>query len=106
MISAQEAWTVLGFRAEEVFSRLQKLDRSLRVAAAKEDLEMARKAARKLLALHHPDTGGDPARFKRVNEAVQTLEKHVEDFETRMKEVDKRAEERLESRPVFIKVGD
>ncbi len=106
MISAKEAWTVLGFRAEEVFSRLQKLDRSLRVAAAKEDLEMARKAAKKLLALYHPDTGGDPERFKRINEAVQTLEKSVEDFEGRMKEVEKKAEERLEKRSVFIKIGD
>src|SRR5512135_3172187 len=99
------AWTTLGFDAREVISKLARLPRSERVEAARQELEMARKSAKRLLAAHHPDRGGDPQKFNRVQEALQALELHTDEFAKRMAEADKENEEKAAKRP-FIKFGE
>jgi hypothetical protein len=96
------AWTTLGFDAQEVLSKLSRLPRAQRVEAAKQELEAARKSAKRLLSAHHPDRGGDPEKFKRVQQAMQALETHTEEFALRMAEADKIEEEKLK-RP-YIKI--
>lgn len=98
------AWTTLGFDAQVVISKLARVPKVQRVAAARQELEIAKKSAKRLLAAHHPDTGGDPEKFKRIVEALQALENHTEEFARRMSEVEKADEERLSKRP-FIKLG-
>ena len=99
------AWTTLGFDAQEVLTRLSRLPRSQRVEAARNACEEARKSAKRLLSAHHPDRGGDPEKFKRVQQALQALEQHTEEFARRMAETDKEDEEKAAKRP-FIKFGE
>lgn len=99
------AWTTLGFDAQEVFSKLSRVPRAQRVEAAFRELEDAKKSAKRLLAAHHPDTGGDPEKFKRVIAALQALEKHTADFAMKMEEVQKAEEEKASKHP-FIKLGE
>jgi hypothetical protein len=94
------AWTTLGFDAQEVVSKLSRLPRSQRVDAARQELEAARKSAKRLLAAHHPDRGGDPEKFKRVKEALETIERETEVFAQKMAEMD--TAEETSKRP-FIK---
>jgi hypothetical protein len=103
-MSVGTAWTTLGFDAREVILRIARLPRTQRVAGAKEALEKARVASKRLLSLHHPDKGGDSEMFKRVNEAIQSLTAHTEDFERKMAEVEKMDEERSSKHP-YIKIG-
>ena len=97
------AWTTLGFDAHAIIYKLIQTPKHLRVLAVQQELEVARKAAQKLLIIHHPDKGGDMETFKRVNEAIQALELHTSEFARKMKVSQKEAEERLAKRP-FIKV--
>ena len=99
------AWTTLGFDVQQVMTKLAKVPRSQRVEAARQELEAARKSAKRLLAAHHPDTGGDPDKFKRITEALQSIEAHTEAFAQKMAEVDSLDEERASKRP-FIKFGE
>jgi hypothetical protein len=99
------AWTTLGFDAQEVLLKLVRVPRTRRVEAARQELEAARKSAKRLLAAHHPDTGGDPEKFKRIGAALQALEEHTEEFARRMAEVEKADEEKAAKRP-FIKLGE
>ncbi len=98
------AWTTLGFDAQAVLTKLAKTPRSQRVAAARQELEAARKSAKRLLASHHPDTGGDPEKFRRIQEALQALEEHTNIFAQKMIEVEQAEEEKASKRP-FIKLG-
>jgi len=98
------AWTTLGYNFPDVISRLISFPKSQRVAAANTELELARKAARQLLVLHHPDKGGDPEKFKRVNEAIQSIEAHTYEFAKKMVEVMASDEERT-SKNSFIKLN-
>ena len=104
-MAARDAWLVLGRDPEDVFRRLSALPRGERVDAARADLAEARRAAKALMAAHHPDRGGDPEKFRRVNSALISLEAHTEDFARKVKEADEEAERRQERRPVFIKLG-
>ena len=96
------AWTVLGFDFKDVITRLIQTPKSKRVEAAHKELEEAKKTAKQLLALHHPDRGGDPEKFKRVNEAIQSIEAHTAEFSKKMIEVLISDEDRASKSP-FIK---
>ena len=105
MRSDSDAWRVLGMDPESIYARLAAVPRAARAAAARADLVVARKAAKALMAASHPDKGGSPDRFKEVNDALISLEAHVEGFARAVEESEARRAERLESRPVFIKIG-
>jgi hypothetical protein len=102
-MSVGVAWTTLGFDSGEVILKLTRVPRAQRVTAAREELEAARKSAKRLLGAHHPDTGGDPEKFKRVMEALQTIERETEAFAQKMAELDVAEEEMASKRP-FIKL--
>jgi hypothetical protein len=78
------AWTTLGFDYTEVRSDLVNTPKGDRVEAVKNKLDEAKKMARQLLALHHPDKGGDPKKFRRVSEAIQSIEATTEEFTRKM----------------------
>lgn len=105
MRSDSDAWKILGIDPEPIYARLAALPRSARAAAARADLIAARKAAKVLMAANHPDKGGDPNRFKEVNDSLISLEAHVEGFARAVEESEARRTERSENRPVFIKIG-
>ncbi len=81
-LSLRDAWLVLGREPKRVAAAIKA--RADRVAAADELLESARRLARRLLGLHHPDRNpGDPEareRFDLVQEALSVVEAGTEDF--------------------------
>jgi predicted transcriptional regulator len=104
-MSVGVAWTTLGFDAQAVILKLVKTPRAQRVEAARQELEDAKKAAKRLFAAHHPDTGGDPEKFKRIAEALRTIETETEEFARKMIAVQASDEERASKRP-FIRLED
>ncbi len=101
-IPAQNAWLILGKDPEAVFAAIPRAERA---AAAAEDLVEARKLAKALMALHHPDRGGDPEKFRMVGRALASIEEHVDGFSRALAEAERAAGLREEKRPVFIKLG-
>ena len=97
-----EAWIALGFDFQNIITKLAQTPLNQRVEAANQELEDARKAARKLLIAHHPDQGGDPEKFKRVNSALQAIEAHTAAFAKKMAERNDKDEEDASKQP-FIK---
>jgi hypothetical protein len=105
MREAYEAWKALGIDPDRIFSRLAALPRRDRAAAAVDDLAVAKKAAKAIMAANHPDKGGDAARFRDANDAMMSLEAHVDRFVKSLKEAEERAAEKAARRPVYIKIG-
>ncbi len=103
-MSVGVAWTTLGFDPQAVLTRLARIPRPNRVEAARQELEFARRAAKRLLAEYHPDRGGDIEKFKEVGNALRALEEHTESFAKRMDELTKAEDEKRSKRP-FIKFG-
>jgi hypothetical protein len=101
-MSVGVAWTTLGFDSREVIQKLFRVPRAQRVEAAREALEDAKKSAKRLLGAHHPDTGGDPEKFRRVKEALETIERETEVFAQKMAALGTAEEEMASKRP-FIK---
>ena len=100
-----EAWMVFGKDARDVLRDLSSKPRKERVALARTMLDEAKKMAKKLMAKHHPDRGGDSKMFVRVQNAIASLEEHTNEFELRMQEAILRAEEKaLKSNRVLIKI--
>lgn len=104
-MGAAEAWAVLGKDPAAVFARLAALPRSSRAAAAEQDLAEARKLAKTMMAAHHPDRGGDPEKFRRVNDALASIEAHTADFIKRITEAEQGDGTPQKRRSVFIKFG-
>jgi hypothetical protein len=103
LIPVATAWIILGFDASQVFTELGSIPRSKRVEAARAKLEEARQTAKRLQFAHHPDRGGDPEKFKRVGEALKSLEEHTEAFAKAMCEMEKLE---LDPKRPFIKLGE
>lgn len=98
-----EAWRELGFDPDGIASTISRQPRSRRVEAAEKLAEAGRKAAKKLFFVNHPDRGGDPARFKRIQEAVKVIEAKTAEFRETVAELERRAAERAEKGP-FIEI--
>jgi DnaJ-class molecular chaperone len=100
-----EAWEILGRDVREVVSEIKSSQRSSHLQKVEEAFQDGKKRARILMAKHHPDVGGDPEKFKKINEAISTLEKHTIDFrkEFEMKEkIRKELQEKAESKHIRI----
>ena len=102
-MTLSEAWALLGRDSGRIIATLAGVPREQRVAAAEKVLEKARRMAAKASAPHHPDVGGDPAKFKRVWDALKVIEEHTAEFKSRMAEVQRKIEERAEKGP-FIEI--
>ena len=99
-LSLPEAWLVLGRDPKRVADAIR--GSRDRVEAAQAELEEARKIARGLLALHHPDRNqGSPKaaeRFRLVQEAIEVVEKATEELRATG------GMRRVKERDVFIEV--
>lgn len=100
-MNISDAWLVLGKDWSSIVRDLSSLpDSASRVQAAETLLENAKKLAKKLMAVHHPDTNPGDAeaaeRFRRVKDALTTIEANTEAFKTKYEEMKARAEQRRE----------
>lgn len=100
-----EAWKLFGRNLGDIVAAASRLPRPRRAAYLEECLEAARKDVKKLQRDHHPDRGGDPAKFKAVAVAIALIEKNTKEFRERMETAEVvREAERVKKRSVFIKV--
>lgn len=103
-MTLSEAWTVLGWDHQALMEDFLRLDSRLeRVAAAEKALEKAKARAKAACAALHPDRNPGNAEaerlFRRIQEAVRTVESHTEELRKSSDEVDRR---KTEGRVGFI----
>jgi hypothetical protein len=101
------AWAVLGKDWDAIVRDLSLLpDSASRVQEAERLLADARKLAKKLMAVHHPDKNpGDSEaaeRFQRVRGALETIESNTESFKNSYGAMKARAEQRAASDSFII----
>lgn len=87
-----EAWRAFGEDLSAILREAKSRRREERLPYLESLLEEAKKTRKALLARHHPDKGGDPVKFKRVEEAFQAIEKGTEDFRTKFADAANRGE--------------
>lgn len=101
-MNVASAWAALGKDWESIVKDLTVLPNSAsRVQAVETLLLEAKKLAKRLMALHHPDKNpGDPEatrRFQHVKTALETIESNTETFKNSYEIIKTRAEQRRES---------
>ena len=75
-----DSMKILGLDPDTYFIVLEQVSRADRVKIAKDMIIRAKAHCRNLLALHHPDKGGNPLKFKMVNEAHSSFLMQTEEF--------------------------
>lgn len=98
-----EAWKLLGKDLAMILAGGRSLPREQRISFLEERLQEAQKVGRGLMAKCHPDVGGDIEEFKKISEALRTVEEHTEGFKTAFaKATAEREAAQASKRPVFI----
>ena len=98
-MNVASAWTTLGKNWDDVVHDLTALpDAASRVQAVESLLIEARKLAKRLMAVHHPDKNpgdlGATKRFQHVKDALEAIELHTQLFKDKYEEMKARAEKR------------
>lgn len=101
-MNIMDAWGVLGEDWISIVQNLSNLpDISSRVHATECMFMDAKKSAKRLMAVHHPDKNPRDSkaaeRFKRIQEALQTIEHNTKLFRDKYEEMKKRSEQRAAS---------
>lgn len=94
-----EAWIILGKNPTQIYAYLSTFnDLQEKIEAVEKLLEQAKKTSKMLLAQFHPDKNPDNIvaleKFKSVNQAINSIEFHTEEFK-------KKAQARLNARNDF-----
>jgi hypothetical protein len=76
-MSVEEAWDILGRKIEVVNFTIKKFPLEDRPYAIDKMIEFVKKQSKKELARNHPDKGGDPAKFCKINEASEVVESYL-----------------------------
>jgi hypothetical protein len=98
-MNVADAWTILGKDWDALVRDLQALpDSASRVQEAERLLIDARKLAKRLMAVHHPDKNPDDLeatkRFQRVKEALEIVESNTALFKAKYEALKTRVEQR------------
>ena len=93
MIPLQEAWSILGRDINTILSEVSCVDKRERPKALWKLVDGARKTARTLLAKHHPDRGGDPNEFRKVQQSLDSIVFHTEEYERKVLDSIRRIDE-------------
>lgn len=91
-MTAFEAWKILGFDPNDVFSKISSKPRQERIMVAENFLELARVKSKKLMAKNHPDMGGRQEKFILIGEAMRFLEEETKIFKMKMESIIKQDE--------------
>ena len=84
-----EAWAILGRDIRRVKASIREVDPDRRAEVADKALEVAKKAAQRIMVANHPDRnrGLEAERvFKEANEAVMVIERETEEFKRKLRE--------------------
>ena len=84
LMSINEAWETLGVNIEKIYDILSSTPRLKRGDAAKSEYEKAKKLARDIMVINHPDKNPDDKnaenKFKRIGEALRSIEIYTNEF--------------------------
>ena len=92
------AFKLIGIDPSVYFDKLRSLTLKERVEEAKLMLKAIKNQTKILLKKHHPDLGGDPHKFKRVNELSEFLTHKTTEYLNNLEEKLKAQEENKNSR--------
>jgi hypothetical protein len=106
-VNVAEAWSTLGVDWDRIAAKLMAMpDFASRVSATENLCSDAKKIAKKLMAVHHPDKNpGDTEaadRFNRVKQALETIEKSTESLKESYEKMLAKAKDRADSGNVII----
>jgi hypothetical protein len=71
------------------------------VSAAEDFRNKAKIIAKKLMAKHHPDKGGDGSEFIKISQALESIDHHTEQLKSEFKEMISRPKK---ERDIFIQI--
>lgn len=98
-----EAWCILGCDPRQVEKILLNTTICNKLKAVDELILHAKKISVKAMVANHPDKGGDSAKFIKVKEAVNFIEKALKDYRVKIEKKIKEKEE-LDSKKTMIKI--
>lgn len=75
-----EAWAVLGKDVSPMMKKMSSIPKKNRPDAMIVLVKKAKQIAKTLMAEHHPDKGGDPEKFQRVQFAITSIIHHTDEF--------------------------
>ena len=111
LIPIEEAWSTLGVDYQKICYILSQKPKSERGEAARLEFEKAKKIARSIMVVNHPDKNpGDleaENRFKLATNALASIEVHTNEFIESLKvklEAEKDEFERRNKNSIFIKI--
>ena len=103
-MTLHEAMANLGYNSSEHFKKMMALSRTQQMEMAQSFMEEAKFRAKKLMAKHHPDRGGDQEKFIRVTNSMDTIEAETKHFLSAIKaKIEADAERRANQ--VLISIG-
>jgi hypothetical protein len=111
LIPIEEAWSILGVDYQKIYHILSSKSKSERGETARLEFEKAKKIARSIMVVNHPDKnpGSQEAedRFKLAASALASIEAHTDKFIESLKiklEVEKDEFDRRNKNSIFIKI--
>jgi hypothetical protein len=99
------AMSNLGLDSRSYLLTLSKSARPARIAAARIMMVEAKKAARTLMANHHPDKGGSHETFVKINASLDYLVRETETFINAMEKRVQEDAEKLSKTPRIVLGG-
>lgn len=100
-MSIRDTWLTLGCNPDVVFRNLASVPLRDRAACVERAYEQAKKLSKAQFLLHHPDKGGDPEKFRKVKEAIDSLEIYTQEFKRKMEDRIKEIEEKSRNRVII-----
>ena len=103
-MSIHEAWAVLGKDANLIMKKMSNVPRRNRPEALFSLVKKAKQIAKGLMMEYHPDRGGDPEKFRKVQLAISSIIHHTDEFMEMNTKLIKMAEDISSRRSVLIDV--
>jgi len=97
-MNLSNALKILGIDHNAYFKKLSESSRKDKIVLVQETLETCKKNGKTLMAMHHPDKGGDVKNFKLINESLSVISMESEAFTLKMEQLIIQQEEKSSGR--------
>lgn len=96
-----DAFILLSIDYKSYYLKLGNSSRSEKIKLVTQMLDYAKRQSKYLMAKNHPDKGGDPILFKKINDASQLIQSNSDEFIAKMTRIIEEEALKAESR-IFI----